>query len=103
MAGFRTEVRIWYWHWGRKRGGAELSKHGGAPGSPVWETEKPEAGHAHHHLMEMGHQLQLFFFWFKYYLKQEEGKRGRKGGGRGGRREEGEEEEVRRRGRGREG
>lgn len=43
----------------------------------MWETEKPEAGHAHHHLMEMGHQLQLFFFWFKYYLKQEEGKRGK--------------------------
>ena len=30
VAGFRTEVRIWYWHGGRKRGGAELSKDGGA-------------------------------------------------------------------------
>ena len=77
MAGFRTEVRIWYWHWGRKRGGAELSKHGGAPGSTVWETEKPEAGHAHHHLMEMGIRNNFFFFWFKYYLKREEGKRGK--------------------------
>lgn len=42
--------------------GAELSSMEDQA-APCGKREKPEAGHAHHHLMEMGHQQQLFFFF----------------------------------------
>ena len=47
----------------------------------MWETEKPEAGHAHHHLMEMGIRNNFFFFLVQVLPEArggEEGERNKK-------------------------